>query len=180
MDRLRHAALRRLGLKDATLQQLLTDHGGAIPWRVCRGDRGQCTVLGIGLENGVTSQRVRPPHEPVGVGDWVTLRDGTFDCISAIVKRTTVLQRGAVDTDGREQLIASNLDVAFVVSAFATAQKLERRGLNPRRMERYVAAVRAGGAMPVAVLNKVDLSGMSAACEARTPRAATPHPTGSC
>ena len=59
--------------------------------------------------------------------------------------------------EGRERLIASTLDVVFVVSAFATTEKLERRSLNPRRMERCVAAVREGSGTPVAVLNKADL-----------------------
>lgn len=153
----RFAALRRLGLKSATLQQLLTDDGAAMPWRIFRVDRGQCTVLGVGLDNAVARRRVRPPDEPVAVGDWVTLDAVDPDRIGDLAVRTTVLRRGAVDAEGREQLIASNLDVVFVVSAFATTEKLERRGLNPRRMERYVAAVREGGATPVAVLNKADL-----------------------
>ncbi len=60
---------------------------------------------------------------------------------------TSLENTGALDVRGE------------VVSAFATTEKLERRGLNPRRMERYVAAVREGGATPVAVRNKADLPG---------------------
>ena len=153
------AALRELGLKNATLQQLLADHGDAMPWRVCRVDRGQCTVLGVGVNSAITSRRVRSPRAPVAVGDWVVLGDIDPDRIGAILERTTLLRRGSAHVEGREQLIASNLGVVFVVSAFATTPKLERRGLNPRRIERYVAAVRDGGAMPVAVLNKADLPG---------------------
>ena len=148
------AALRELGLKNATLQQLLANHGDAMPWRVCRVDRGQCTVLGVGVNSAITSRRVRSPRAPVAVGDWVVLGDIDPDRIGAILERTTLLRRGSAHVEGREQLIASYLGVVFVVSAFATTPKLERRGLNPRRIERYVAAVRDGGAMPVAVLNK--------------------------
>ena len=159
MNPTQHAALRELGLKDATLQ-LRTAHGDdAIPWRVCRVDRGQCTVLGVGVDGAITSRRVRSPRVPVAVGDWVVLSNVDPDRVGTILERTTVLRRGAVDAEGREQLIASNLDVVFVVSAFATTAKLERRGLNPRRIERYVAGVLDSGARPVAVLNKADLSG---------------------
>ena len=103
-------------------------------------------MLGVCLDSAVAHKRVRPPAGPVAVGDWVTLDAVDPDRIGTIAERATVLRRGAVGAEGREQLIASNLDVVFVVSAFATTEKLERRGLNPRRMERYVAArCHAGG-----------------------------------
>jgi len=44
-----------------------------MPWRICRVDRGQYTVLDVGLDNAVARRRVPPPDEPVAVGDWVTL-----------------------------------------------------------------------------------------------------------
>lgn len=159
MDPIRFAALRRLGLKHVTLRQLLSERGDTIPWRVCRVDRGQCTVLGLGEDGAVTSRRVRPPTDPVAVGDWVALHPRDPDRIAAIADRSTVLRRGAVGADGQSQLIASNLDVVFVVSGFGVTEKLERRGLNARRIERYVAAIRDGGALPVAVINKADLTG---------------------
>lgn len=114
-------------------------------------------MLDVGLDNAVARRRVRPPDEPVAVGDWVTLDTVDPDRIGDLAERTTVLQRGAVGAEGRERLIASTLDVVFVVSAFVTTEKLERRSLNPRRMERCVTAVREGSGTPVAVLNKADL-----------------------
>lgn len=158
VDPVRHAALRALGLKNVTLQQLMADHGDAIPLRVCRVDRGQCSVMGVQEDGSPTTLRVRPPVDPVAVGDWVLLDGDDPSRIGSILERTTVLRRGSVGVEGREQLIAANLDVVFVVTAFAATEKLERRGLNPRRLERYVAAVGEGGAQPVAVCNKVDLS----------------------
>jgi ribosome biogenesis GTPase len=46
----------------------------------------------------------------------------------------------------------------FVVAAFGPSAKLERRGINARRIERYLSAVKEGGATAVVVLNKLDLS----------------------
>jgi ribosome biogenesis GTPase len=50
------------------------------------------------------------------------------------------------------------VDVVFVVAAFSTTEKLTSRALNPRRLQRYVAAIRDGGALPVVLVNKVDLA----------------------
>ena len=63
-----------------------------MPWRICRVDRGQYTVLDVGLDNAVARRRVRPPDEPVAVGDWVTLDAVDPDRIGDLAERTTVLQ----------------------------------------------------------------------------------------
>jgi ribosome biogenesis GTPase len=49
------------------------------------------------------------------------------------------------------QVIAANIDVAFLVAALTD-------DLNPRRLERYLVAARDSGAAPVIVLTKADLS----------------------
>lgn len=150
---------RALGLKDLQLGQVMAELGGRPPWRVATVDRELCTVLGVGETGDRVSQRVRLPEEPLAVGDWVVLaEDEEAPRVAAVLARLTELKRGATAEEGREQLVAANLDVVFVVAAFAPTSKLEKRSLNPRRVERYVAAIRGGGAEPVVVLNKVDLT----------------------
>jgi ribosome biogenesis GTPase len=87
------------------------------------------------------------------VGDWVALslnpgeRSAT---IHAILPRRTAFVRRAVASVATVQVIASNIDVAFVVASL-------NADLNPRRIERYLAAAWQSGARPVVVLTKADL-----------------------
>lgn len=100
-------------------------------------------------------------HELPAVGDWVALKprtchsDGTphFDEVSdihAVLPRASCLSRRAAGPDNVEQVLAANVDTVFIVSGLD-------ENYNPRRIERYLAVVRAGGAQPVLVLNKADL-----------------------
>jgi ribosome biogenesis GTPase / thiamine phosphate phosphatase len=61
-----------------------------------------------------------------------------------------VMQRRAVEGK-RVQIIAANVDVAFLVMAMT-------EDLNTRRLERYLVAAREAGVTPVVVLTKADLS----------------------
>jgi ribosome biogenesis GTPase len=87
------------------------------------------------------------------VGDWVAvslnLRERT-STIHAVLPRRTAFVRRAADSLHRLQVIAANIDVAFVVTSM-------NADLNPRRIERYLAAAWQSGARPVVVLTKSDL-----------------------
>jgi ribosome biogenesis GTPase len=50
-----------------------------------------------------------------------------------------------------EQVLAANVDIAFVVTSL-------NADLNLRRIERYLALIRDSGALPVILLSKADLS----------------------
>ena len=80
------------------------------------------------------------------VGDWVTL-DGGF--ITEVLPRRSVFSRRAPGVETREQVLAANVDVAFVV---ATAIDV-----NVRRIERYLTIAWQSGATPVVVITKADL-----------------------
>ncbi len=85
------------------------------------------------------------------VGDWVAIArlDKERAVIRNILPRRTLLWKkysGKHDT----QLIASNIDVAFIVESFD-------RDYNLERLERYLVLVSEGGIRPVILLNKVDL-----------------------
>jgi ribosome biogenesis GTPase len=88
------------------------------------------------------------------VGDWVALSLNPAEgaaTIHAILPRRTAFVRRAADSVQTLQVIAANIDVAFVVTSL-------NADLNPRRIERYLAAAWQSGARPVVVLTKSDLS----------------------
>jgi ribosome biogenesis GTPase len=88
------------------------------------------------------------------VGDWVALSpnpaEGAATLHAILPRRTAFVRRGVTDSTRKLQIIAANIDVAFVV----TSMNAE---LNPRRIQRYLAAVWQSGARPVVVLTKSDL-----------------------
>lgn len=88
-------------------------------------------------------------------GDWVALSanagDGTAT-IHAILPRRTAFVRRAADSVQTLQVIAANIDVVFIVTSM-------NADLNPRRLERFLAAAWQSGAHPVLVLTKADLCG---------------------
>ncbi|NQE61142.1 putative GTPase related to EngC [Caulobacter sp. RHG1] len=87
------------------------------------------------------------------VGDWVALSPGVEDTatIHAILPRQSAFVRRAADSVQTLQVVAANVDVAFVVTSL-------NADLNPRRIERYLAAAWQSGARPVVVLTKADLA----------------------
>lgn len=93
-----------------------------------------------------------PRQLPV-TGDWVALRIPTFQGtaqILAVLPRATQFSRRAAGRAVREQIIAANLDYAFLVTGLDN-------DFSPRRIERYLTAAWDSGATPVVVLNKLDL-----------------------
>lgn len=88
------------------------------------------------------------------VGDWVALSPDLAKrtaTIHAVLPRRTAFVRRAADSVQTLQVIAANVDVAFVVTSL-------NADLNPRRIERYLAAAWQSGARPVVVLTKSDLA----------------------
>ncbi|MBU1196337.1 MAG: ribosome small subunit-dependent GTPase A [Proteobacteria bacterium] len=87
------------------------------------------------------------------VGDWVLAKfydDSTFSIIHEIVQRKSLLKR---KTSGKKvdfQIIAANIDVAFIV------QSLDDN-FNLRRLERYLVIINESNIRPVFLLSKSDL-----------------------
>jgi ribosome biogenesis GTPase len=85
------------------------------------------------------------------VGDWVALlRRDPLDVIRAVVERRTAFSRKVASLETREQVLAANVDVAFVVAAATD--------VNPRRIERYLTMAWQSGAAPVVLLTKADMA----------------------
>jgi ribosome biogenesis GTPase len=86
-------------------------------------------------------------------GDWVALSAKAGEdraTIHAVLPRRTAFVRRAADSVQTLQVIAANIDVVFVVTSL-------NADLNPRRLERFLAAAWQSGARPVVVLTKADL-----------------------
>ena len=121
---------------------------GLVPGRVAVVHRGGYLVLTAAGE-----RRARLPGSArnagldVAVGDWVGLDD---ELVRAVLPRRSLLARQAAGRETGRQLLAANVDVAFVVTSFGP-------DLEPRRLERYLAAVWESGATPVVLLTKADL-----------------------
>ncbi len=129
------------------------DEPGLTPGRVTIQHRDLLRVL---TEEGevVAAPRGRLRHENdatqiAAVGDWVALGPDR-QVVHHVFRRRSAFVRQAAQDAIKEQVIAANIDTAFVVTSCNS-------DFNPRRIERYVTAVWDSGARPVVVLNKADL-----------------------
>lgn len=138
---------------------------GYIPARVFREHKSMYEVftangeLTASLAGKLRHQAISKSEFPV-VGDWVVLKVENNDqmgIISAVLPRkTTVVRKASTDRkrEGggalKEQVIAANIDMIFIVSGLD-------QDYNIRRIERYLTLVYDSGATPVIVLNKADL-----------------------
>lgn len=88
------------------------------------------------------------------VGDWVALT--TYDTVSAVIHqilpRFSIIRRQAVGQFGEIQIIATNIDFAFIVQSVD-------RDFNINRIERYLTICNSSGVSPIIVLSKIDLIG---------------------
>lgn len=87
------------------------------------------------------------------VGDWAFVQyhnSGTFAIIHGLFPRKSVLRRKAAGKKIEYQMIASNIDVAFIVQSFDF-------DFNLRRLERYLVMAGEGQIEPLILLTKSDL-----------------------
>lgn len=86
------------------------------------------------------------------VGDWValTIYEGDLAIIHKILPRFSVLKRQSVGYFGEVQVIAANIDFAFLVQA-------ADRDFNLNRLERYLTLCYSAKVEPIIVLTKTDL-----------------------
>ena len=86
------------------------------------------------------------------VGDWValTICDADFAVIHKVLPRSSIISRQAVGQFVEIQIIASNIDHAFLVQAVD-------RDFNLNRLERYLTICHASRVSPIIVLTKTDL-----------------------
>ncbi len=82
------------------------------------------------------------------VGDYVLLDEAGL--IRGVLPRRTKFSRRAAGNREDEQVLAANIDIAFLVCGLDG-------DFNVRRLERYLVLAEESGADPVVVLNKADL-----------------------
>jgi len=93
------------------------------------------------------------PIDYPAVGDWVFANfydENTFSIIHEVLPRKSLLKR---KTPGKKidfQIIAANIDVAFIVQSL-------NENFNLRRLERYLVMVNESNIQPIVLLSKSDL-----------------------
>jgi ribosome biogenesis GTPase len=128
--------------------------------RVVAVDRGACLIRnGSGEIPAELSGRLaflaEGPADLPCVGDWVTAsfhNGGEAALVHRVFPRRTLLRRKAPGGGTQVQMIAANIDAAFIVQSCHV-------DFNPARLDRYLVMAVQGGVEPVVVLAKTDLTG---------------------
>lgn len=117
-------------------------------YRICDGEEERLAEV-----SGKYRYQAQTVSDYPAVGDYVVAswpEDGSNCTIESLFPRKSVFIRKAVGCDGREQVVAANIDTVFVCMSL-------NRDFNVRRLERYLSAAWESGATPVVVLTKADL-----------------------
>jgi ribosome biogenesis GTPase len=165
--------LPALGWDERLATLFASEAAGLVPGRILGEERGQYVVATATGEGPATpSGRLR--HDTVldptaawpAVGDWVAmdpLADGVDGATAngsagehrliqrVITRRTAVIRRSPGDRRMPSQVLASNVDVVFVVTSVNAE-------FNVRRLERYLTVAWESGAVPIVLLSKADLA----------------------
>jgi len=126
--------------------------------RVSAVDRGSYLIRNGSTEvsaelAGRLSFQIESPCDLPCVGDWVMAsyyNDGTAAIIHQILPRKTFLRRKTAGENVDYQMIAANIDTAFIVQSC-------HFDFNPRRLDRYLVMAADGHVEPVVILTKTDL-----------------------
>jgi ribosome biogenesis GTPase len=136
----------------ATLRSLALDR--CIPGRVVA-DYG--SYLKVVIPEEITAEvsgaltHTSEPYQLPKVGDWVALQlsDHNRAVIHAVLPRRSEINRKAAGTGNARQVLATNVDVAFVVQALDF-------DFNPSRLERYTYQLHQSHIDPIFIFNKAD------------------------
>ena len=142
--------LEAVGWKPVFQQQLINYAATLRPARVIAVHRTGLTIappvagqneIAVGGRFFVQDVEARPT-----VGDWVLIDPDTA-ALSDVLERTSLIKR--LSPAGEIQLIAANIDTAFIVTSC-------NADFNLARLERYLSVVMEAGIQPVIVLTKTD------------------------
>jgi len=124
------------------------------PGRIAAEYKGMYKILSEkGTYLGEISGKMRFNEEYPAVGDWVVFAemDSERAIIYSLLARQNKFSRTAAGKTGKEQLVAANIDLIFIVTSF-------NNDFNIKRLERYLTLVNSSGAEAVIVINKIDLA----------------------
>ncbi|HEX7312282.1 MAG TPA: ribosome small subunit-dependent GTPase A [Gaiellaceae bacterium] len=130
------------------------EHDGLAPARVAVEHRSEYVVYSQhGELRAELTGRLRHGDEHPAVGDWVAVAprpDEGRATIHAVLPRRSAFVRKVAWAETKPQVVAANVDVAFVVAGLDL-------NYNVRRIERYLTLAWESGAQPVVLLTKADL-----------------------
>lgn len=139
---------------DQHWEDLFTKFNGPyLPGRVCTVHKTRYEVIiqgdtiSVPVSGAMKSKKVFPV-----VGDFVVILnqpESATRMIVAILPRKTSLTRGGAGDCTGEQILAANIDTAFIVTEPGS-------DLSIPRLERYLLITKNSGAQPVIILNKSD------------------------
>ena len=135
-----------LGWQPFFQQQLSLDEWErSVPARIVDYQRSMFTVQSgqVHVTVGITSSM---PN--MTVGDWILL-DGERRFVR-MLDRSTLVSRKSAGSGVATQLVAANIDTAFIVCSM-------NQDFSLNRIERYLALAHEAGVEPVVVLSKMDL-----------------------
>jgi len=152
-------ALQALGLSQAIVGRTASLTSSAPGLRLARITEAQrdCFTLHDGLAEYQARarpwllQQLQAIAEPLTIGDWVGMQHDEHGDAWIVERVEPVTQIARRANDGRRQPLASNVDAALLVMGLDA-------DFNARRMERYIAMVRACDVAPVVVLTKLDIA----------------------
>lgn len=102
---------------------------------------------------GKLSYQMESPVDLPCVGDWVSAQyydNGVAAIIHRVLPRKTFLRRKAAGVNVDFQMIAANIDTAFIVQSCYF-------DFNPHRLDRYLVMAADGRVEPVVILTKTDV-----------------------
>ena len=151
-------------ISDLGFDQWFEDHSdefrqeGCSFARISAVDRGSYLITNESGEvpaelTGRLSYHIESSMDLPCVGDWVTAyyyNDDTAAIIHKVFPRKTFLRRKSAGEKVDYQMIAANIDTAFIVQSC-------HFDFNPHRLERYLVMAADGHVEPVVVLTKTDL-----------------------
>jgi ribosome biogenesis GTPase len=117
-------------------------------WYVVRNEDGEVPARATGRFLNATGSTMDMPC----VGDWVCVHYDSEDSASihAVLPRKSFLHRKSAGRNIELQMIAANIDVAFIVQSC-------HYDFNVARLERYLVMAHEGHVEPLLVLTKTDL-----------------------
>ncbi|MCC7300400.1 MAG: ribosome small subunit-dependent GTPase A [Verrucomicrobia bacterium] len=128
------------------------------PYRITAVHKGWCDISDgdetrPAKTTGKLRRTARTTNAYLTVGDWVlatNFSEGDFAMIHVVLERQNTLKRKSAGKEVSHQLIAANIDTAFVVHTLD-------KGFNLPKLERYLSIVNESGIEPVVLLTKKDL-----------------------
>ena len=138
------AQLKSLGLANTSVARVISEHKESYRVKHTYGEY-MARITGRQMFNALTRE------DFPAVGDWVVITniDEERAVIQSILQRKTKLEKKYSDKQ-HTQIIATNVDVAFIVESL-------ERDFNLNRFERFLVLANEGQIKPVIILNKIDL-----------------------